>query len=87
MINEGIDMLNSAAILGGGSWGTAVAAKVARKISNTTIYLRQNDIIEEINLVHRKGVKTRNDNRQPLRLAYTSILRRNQISVLVSERK
>lgn len=54
MINEweNLDMINSAAILGGGSWGTAIASKISQKLKNTNIYLRQDDIINEINLKH-----------------------------------
>ncbi|MCF8462814.1 MAG: NAD(P)H-dependent glycerol-3-phosphate dehydrogenase [Rickettsiaceae bacterium] len=45
-------MINSAAILGGGSWGTAIAGKISKRLKTTNIYLRQEDIVNEINSQH-----------------------------------
>ena len=48
-------MFKKFAVLGGGSWGTAIACMVARSVGQVTLYTIDNNVVNEINSRHKNS--------------------------------
>ncbi len=48
-------MSKSFAVIGGGSWGTAIACLVARAVSRVSLYSIEDDVIKEVNNEHKNS--------------------------------